>query len=327
MESQQIVLKVLNDAIQRHASDIYFLPHRDGYLINFNVDGLDIRYQKLKTTVALECINYLKFQAHMNISEHRRPQLGAWRYSSQRTVVDCRLSSVGDFQGSESLVVRLIYAIAQLTHQRYFVPDQWQVIKTACRRRGLVIFSGPTGSGKTTSMYKLAEQFGDQQILSIEDPIEIFYPDILQLQVNEKAGMAYQDLVKVALRHHPNILIIGEIRDQETAKIAIQAALSGHLVLSTVHAANCYGVVSRLCNLEISLTDLEQTLQLINYQRLIPTTSHETKVLFDQLDLRKNDPYEILEQRGMTPEWKQNLKEIYQRQEITHQDYERYLYG
>ena len=116
MESQQIVLKVLNDAIQRHASDIYFLPHRDGYLINFNVDGLDVRYQKLKTTVALECINYLKFQAHMNISEHRRPQLGAWRYSSQRTVVGCRLSSVGDFRGSESLVVRLIYAIAQLTH-------------------------------------------------------------------------------------------------------------------------------------------------------------------------------------------------------------------
>ena len=327
MESQQTVIEILENAIHRRSSDIYFLPHRDGYLINFNVDGLDVCYQKLKPAVALECINYLKFQAHMNISEHRRPQLGAWRYSTKQRAVDCRLSSVGDFQGRESLVIRLIYAIAQLTNQRYFIPEQWQIIKTACRRRGLVIFSGPTGSGKTTSMYKLAEQFGDQQILSIEDPIEIFYPDILQLQVNEKAGMAYQDLIKVALRHHPNILIIGEIRDQETAKIAIQAALSGHLVLSTVHAANCFGVVSRLCNLGISLTDLEQTLQLVNYQRLIATTDHETKVLFDQTDLRNIQLETLLEQRGMTPEWKHNLKEIYHRQEITHQDYERYLYG
>lgn len=327
MESQQTVLDILEDAVQRHASDVYFLPHGNGYLINFNVDGLDICYQKLKTAVALECINYLKFQAHMNISEHRRPQLGAWRYSSKHEMVDCRLSSVGDFQGCESLVVRLIYAIAHLTDQRYFFPGQWQIIKTACRRRGLIVFSGPTGSGKTTSMYKVIEHFGDQQILSIEDPIEIFFPDILQLQVNEKAGMAYQELIKVALRHHPNILIIGEIRDQETAKAAIQAALSGHLVLSTVHAANCFGVVSRLCNLGISLVDLEQTLQLVNYQRLIPTTDHETKVLFDQTDLRDVQLTTLLEQRGMTPEWKQNLKEIYHRQEITQQDYERYLYG
>lgn len=327
MDSQQVMLDIMKQAIQRQSSDIYFLPTDEKYTVSFNVSGYDIYYQELDSELAMECINYLKFQAHMNISEHRRPQLGAWQHQFENQRISCRLSSVGDFRGKESLVIRLIYEIHQLSSQRYFVCEQWNRIKNSCRQRGLVVFSGPTGSGKTTSMYQLARHFTDQQILSIEDPTEIFYPDILQLQVNNKAGMSYQELIKVALRHHPDILIIGEIRDYETAKIAIQASLSGHLVMTTVHAANCWGVVSRLRNLGISIADLEQTLQLVNYQRLIPTVNQDAKILFDQLDFRNQKLSLNLNGQGMTTQWDHHLQEILQRGEITSQDYERYCYG
>lgn len=318
---------IMEQAIHRQSSDVYFLPNGDEYAINFSIDGCDVHYQNINSKIAMECINYLKFQAHMNISEHRRPQLGAWYYQSTDQRVSCRLSSVGDFRGRESLVVRLIYEMRQLPSQRYFFQNQWNKVKDYCRQRGLMVFSGPTGSGKTTSMYQLTRHFTDHQILSIEDPIEIFYPDILQLQVNDKAGMSYQELIKVALRHHPDILIIGEIRDYDTAKIAVQAALSGHLVMTTVHAANCWGVVSRLHNLGVSLTDLEQTLQLVNYQRLIPTIQGKNKVLFDQLDFRSHKLSMDVNHYGMTSQWDRHLQEILRRGKITLQSYERYLYG
>lgn len=327
MDSQQVMQTIMSQAIDRQSSDIYFLPGDEEYAVNFSVGGCDVHYQKLNSKIAMECINYLKFQAHMHISEHRRPQLGAWQYQFGDQTVSCRLSSVGDFRGKESLVIRLIYEIRQLSTQRYFVKDQWSQIKDCCRQRGLVVFSGPTGSGKTTSMYQLIRHYTDQQVLSIEDPIEIFCPDILQLQVNDKAGMSYQELIKVALRHHPDILIIGEIRDLETAKIAIQAALSGHLVMTTVHAASCWGVVARLRNLGVSVADLEQTLQLVNYQRLIPTTQRKNKILFDQLNFYNQKLSITSKNWGMSPQWDKHLQKILQRRQITLQDYERYRYG
>lgn len=327
MQCQKLVFDIFEKAIQKGSSDIYFLPKNKIYTVNFSIDGIDVHFDEIDAKVANECINYLKFQANMNINERRRPQMGAWQFDFENQKINCRMSSVGDFLGRESLVIRLIYPIDYLSNQRYFFVKQWQKIKENCQHRGLIIFSGPTGSGKTTSMYKLAQRFADQQILSIEDPVEIFSTEILQLQVNEQAGMAYKELMKVALRHHPQILIIGEIRDQETAKIAIQAALSGHLVLSTVHAANCYGVLARLNNLGISITDLEQTLQMINYQRLIPTINHGVKVLFDQLDLGKRQLGSLIDKKGMTVEWSRNLDSLLQQKEIKNKDYQRYLYG
>lgn len=327
MNKSTQLFEILDEAVENRTSDIYFLPQEHCYKVQYYTKGKYINYCDLSFTKADEYINYFKFQANMNISERRRPQAGSWRYNYQNKLnVNCRFSSIGDFLGRESLVIRLIYPLE--THgQRFFEVHQWVKTIEYCHRRGLILFSGPTGSGKTTSMYELIRQFSDQQILAIENPIEIYNPDILQLQVNEKAGITYEDLIKVALRHHPEIFVIGEIRDEKTAQAAIQAALSGHLVLSTVHAKSARGVIERLLNLNISMVDLKQTLRLVNYQRLIPDVNNNLKVLFDQLELKTGSFKKILQNSEVSSEWRKKLEKQYLQQNISENTYQKYIHG
>ena len=320
-------LKILDAAISSKSSDIYFLPYKGGYEIKFFASGKYYLYIHLSFEEADKCINYFKFKANMNISEKRRPQLGAWRYAVDSKVVNCRFSSVGNFMLKESLVIRLIYQIDDLEKQRYFIPSQWKKIEKTCLKRGLILFSGPTGSGKTTSMYELIKKYSEKQILCIEDPVEIFQPNVLQLQVNEDAGITYEHLAKVALRHHPEILVIGEIRDCFTAKIVIQAALSGHLVLSTVHASDANGVVARLLNLGVNEVDLSQTLKMVNYQRLISDTNNEIKVLFDQIDFDETTLEECLNQKNISKEWQSNLEKFKEESKISTETFQKYYWG
>ena len=233
---------ILAKAIKQRASDIYFLPKDDYFSVGFSLAGKYCFQSKLPLVVGQQCLNYLKFKADMSLSEQRRPQLGAWVYKWQGEVIFCRLSTVVDFLNRESLMIRLIYdGVKQ--QQGYFFSDQWELVRTACQKRGMIIFAGPMGSGKTSAMYYFARQLQDKQVLCIEDPIEIYEPDFLQLQVNDKALMGYADLLKVALRHHPDVFIIGEVRDEGTAQAVVRAALSGHLILTTVHARSALGVV------------------------------------------------------------------------------------
>ncbi|XIF20385.1 MAG: hypothetical protein AJITA_01138 [Acetilactobacillus jinshanensis] len=179
------------------------------------------------------------------------------------------------------MVVRLI---RNLDCQRlnFLIPEQFKKLLSLAPYRGLMLFAGPTGSGKTTTIYQLAKNYGsNKMIMTIEDPVEIIQNDFLQLQINRKAGMNYQQLLKVGLRHRPDIFIIGEIRDTYTAKAAIQAALSGHLVLSTVHAQSPEGTVNRLLQLKVNEHYLRQCLNTIVYQRLLPTCHSEMGALFN----------------------------------------------
>ena len=190
--------------------------------------------------------------------------------------------------------------------------------------------SGPMGSGKTTTMYELARKMTDKQIMCIEDPVEIAEPRFLQVQVNEKAKMSYYDLLKVALRHHPDVFIIGEIRDELTAKTAVNAALSGHLVLSTVHATSVYGIWQRMINLGISSEELEQTMRLASYQRLIPMKNGGSSVLFDFLDIDELEE-SIRENSGknrqMTKEWGERLGICVKNGEIAEETASMFLQG
>lgn len=143
-------------------------------------------------------------------------------------------------------------------------------ILEAIDSRGLYLFSGPVGSGKTTLMYQLVrEKFPDKQVITIEDPVEIKQDNMLQLQLNDEIGMTYDNLIKLSLRHRPDILIIGEIRDSETARVVIRASLTGVLVFSTIHAKSIPGVYARLLELGVSRQELENSLRAIIYQRLI----------------------------------------------------------
>lgn len=293
--------------IRRRVSDLYVLPYRNYYRLLTMRGGRLRLYQQLPLSTGQRLIAYLKYRADMAVSEHRRPQAGSLCWHAPSQTVDLRLSSVGDYRGQESLVVRFIYRLRK--DYRILIPAQWQSLLDNAKQRGLMLFAGPMGSGKTTTMYRLARQFAKQQVvMTIEDPVEIDEPSFIQLQVNELAQMSYQQLLKVGLRHRPQIFIIGEIRDPRTAQMAIQAALSGHLVLATVHARNVYGVMARLAQLSIEPYYLQQAVNSVCYQRLLPTTKdHEVAVMFDLLSGDELQTGFVHRKVGMTSAWSKQL--------------------
>lgn len=269
--------------IQQRPSDLYLLPFKDYYRFSLAINGKTTTIKEVSGDEGQRFISYLKYRAEMAVSEHRRPQLGAFSLVVDQQKINLRLSSVGDYQGRESLVIRFIYQLATADFN-FLVSGQWQQLKTCCRQRGLILFAGPMGSGKTTTMYQLARtMLPDRIVLTVEDPVEVDEPAFIQLQVNELAAMDYQSLLKLGLRHRPDILIVGEIRDPQTAMMTVQAALSGHLVLGTIHAQSASGVVARLRQLGVDTFYLHQVLTAVCYQRLLALNNDQQAVLADIL--------------------------------------------
>lgn len=257
----------------------------------------------------------------MAVTEHRQPQSGGISWPSKEGVVNLRLSTVGDFTGQESLVIRFIYPVS--TDYQLLVPAQWQNLHRFARQRGLVLFAGPLGSGKTTTMYRLAREVKKEQVvMTIEDPVEIEEPWFIQTQVNELAGLSYQELLRVSLRHRPHILIIGEVRDPMTAKMAVRAGLAGQLVLATVHARSAGGVYTRLRQLGVSELDLAQAVTGACYQRLVPLASEGAAVLFDFAS-----PGQEKETRKVTSLWVKHLGEAVANGKITQETAEEFAAG
>lgn len=325
MVIQTVADQMIHYAYTCRASDIYLLPQTDHY--EFWIKSQEQRrfIAKKDFNEMLSLISYFKYNAQMNISESRRPQSGALSFDLGHTVVQLRLSSIGNFKNQESLVIRLLYD--QDEQLNFFFDTQVQQLQAAVRRRGLFVFSGATGSGKTTTMYMLAKQIAKTEtVIAIEDPVEIRTPEILQLQVNEQAQMGYLELLKGTLRHRPDTLIIGEIRDAHTAQVAATAALSGHLVFTTVHARSTGGVLERLLDLGLSKNILENTLTTVCYQRLLPDIEQTPRVLCDILTGTQ------LEQQLQQPQqqfvnWAENLKKLYTQQWIDQQTYQKFQAG
>ncbi len=318
----EIIQEIFEAAIKKHASDISLYPYGDVYEIRLTIMAESQFYQVIDFEKGQQIINNLKFRSSMSLSEHRRPQTGAMTI---RDGIYSRMASVGDFLGREAIVIRLIYQrISDLNE--YFFEKQLNLILSKAQNKGLILFSGPVGSGKTSTMYQIARKIG-QHVMTIEDPVEIFEPKFLQLQVNNMAQMDYPALIKATLRHRFDVLIVGEIRDEETAQNTIKAALSGHLVLSTVHALNARGVINRMLSFGIKNADLKQTLRLINYQRLIPTIQKgRSKVLFEQLIHKQLVDIETTNAK-ISCEWGENLEECLQNKRITKDIFERFKEG
>lgn len=317
--------QLLTGAIKAGSSDLYVLPQSTGYgIFEHNSVGFQ-PIQTLTTQKGQQLIAHFKYRANMAITETRRPQLGSLMLLLEDVPIHLRLSTVGNFRQAESLVIRLIYPLTQQrTH--FLLPSQFDTLAGWCHLRGLILFAGPTGSGKTTTIYQLAKTLSNQQsVLTIEDPVEISEPSFLQLQVNEEASMGYNDLIKVALRHRPDVLILGEIRDAKTAKAAIDAALSGHLVLSTVHALNVYGVVDRLRQLGVDETTLRQAITGVAYQRLLPLVAGGVGALLDM----QQGPIDAGWQKtvGMTERWRNNLAKCVAQKQLTTSTAERFYAG
>jgi competence protein ComGA len=319
---------LLNTAIAQHAADIYLLPDGQQYRLSLYVAGQTQEFEQLTIDEAQTLTSAVKYEAQMNIAEKRRPQLGRFTFQYQDDVVWVRVSTVGDYQNRETLVMRLIYS-AEQQHQNWLDSQQRQTLYEAIPMNGLFVFSGPTGSGKTTTMYDvLREKQAQQQlsVLTIEDPVEIQQPSFVQLQVNELAGMTYEELIKVALRHHPDVLLVGEIRDKQTADAAIASALSGHLVLSTLHAMSPRDVVTRLIDLGVDRRKLQLALSGVVYQRLLPMVTGGVGAV---IDLWKSDDISrIFTQQAVDNfsfQWEEVLHAAYRKNIITQDTQDAFL--
>ncbi|MGT2911415.1 competence type IV pilus ATPase ComGA [Streptococcus cameli] len=264
---QELAKKMIGEAVARSASDLYLVPRKDTYHFFERYSDERVFIAEYNEEDCNALISHFKFMAGMNVGEKRRSQQGSCDYDYGDGLVSIRLSTVGDYRHKESLVIRLMY---EGVHDLSYWFEGAQTVSEAIKGRGLYLFSGPVGSGKTTLMYHLAKlKFPDKQVLTIEDPVELKQDNMLQLQLNEAIGATYDNLIKLSLRHRPDLLIIGEIRDTETARAVIRASLTGATVFSTVHANSIAGVYARLLELGVSEEELKNGLKGIAYQRLI----------------------------------------------------------
>ncbi|QGH34914.1 competence protein [Gracilibacillus salitolerans] len=256
--------RILQAAIEDHASDIHFIPQTNDIQIFFRCNGKRIFHTSLTKKQYMMMISYYKFTGKMDIGENRTPQQGAIHYHYRDQTYSLRLSTL-PANNLESLAIRIlpqqnIHSLNQL----FLFPQQLQIIQSWLHfHSGLVLLTGATGSGKTTTLYAIIKAFMETyhyQTITLEDPIEKPLDNVLQVQINEKAGMTYDVGLKAALRHDPDIIMVGEIRDQTTAKFAFRASNTGHLVLSTLHANSAQGTIHRLLEMGIKPIDLEHNL-------------------------------------------------------------------
>lgn len=275
MDIESFAKHLLTVADSFATSDIHILPEQKHYVAYFRLNGQMEQQYYLDMEEGTRLISYFKFISSMDVGERRRPQSGSLTYKLQNKEVDLRFSTMTNYRAKESLVIRLLETQQEieLAGSSFLQHELSHLKRLAQYKSGLLLFSGPVDSGKTTTMYRLVRDRsskGKQQIITVEDPVEIEEDSFLQTQVNEKAGITYESLLKSSLRHHPDVLIVGEIRDEETAKMVIRGALTGHLILASIHAKNPRGVLSRLNELGISMELLNQTIIGIVFQKLLP---------------------------------------------------------
>lgn len=266
---------IIQSAKEYGTSDIHVLPEKEYYGIYFRLGGRMERQHTVSEEEGTRLISHFKYLASMDVGERRKPQSGSLVYELEEDEQDLRLSTISNYQNQESLVIRLLEIQEEISLEKStFLPDELRWMKRLIDyKSGLVLFSGPVNSGKTTTMYQLVRNrmhHTRMQVITIEDPVEIEEERFLQIQVNERAGNTYEESLKASLRHHPDILIVGEIRDEETAKMVIRGALTGHLIIASVHAKNAEGVLARLNELGISFEMLRQTIIAIVFQKLLP---------------------------------------------------------
>jgi type II secretory ATPase GspE/PulE/Tfp pilus assembly ATPase PilB-like protein len=269
----QTVDLIIGQAVRDRASDIHIEPQEDRLRIRFRIDGTLHDMFSLPLSAHIPLVSRIKILAEMNIAEQRRPQDGQITFNLGEKQIDIRVASL-PIAGGERLALRILDKSLSLftLSQLGLLPDIQNKFETMVKSPyGLVLIGGPTGSGKTTTLYALINSLNRQErnIMTIEDPVEYHFKDINQTQVNVKAGITFPTGLRSLMRHDPNVILVGEIRDQETAAIAVQAALTGHLVLSSIHANNSVGILFRLMDLGIEPYLIISTLVGVSTQRMV----------------------------------------------------------
>ncbi|WP_134698566.1 GspE/PulE family protein [Ammoniphilus sp. YIM 78166] len=264
---------LLEEAVRRRASDVHIEPLPDRIGIRLRIDGFLVPFEQKEECWGPPLVSKLKLLAGLDIGERRLPQDGGFMYRGEQTEMDIRVSTLPLIYG-EKIVLRILNR--QLTFDSLpslgLDPQQTNIVRKMLQASGgLLLATGPTGSGKTTTLYTLLQEISSQEqnIIALEDPVEYHVPGINQVQVNPKSGLTFSTGLRASLRQDPDVILVGEIRDRETAEIAIKAALTGHLVLSSLHCNDCASAITRLLDMGVEPYLITSSLVGVIAQRLV----------------------------------------------------------
>lgn len=266
--------KLIADALEKQASDILIDPKDDAtYTIRLRIDGILRTVDEFSSTTCKAIVNSIKAVSSMDISEKRRPQDGAFTAKKAGTTASFRVASAGVLNG-EKLSIRVLNQNAGTftLSDVGLTKKQYSIIKNAIKKpSGMLLICGPTGSGKTTTMYAMLNEIDrfTHNVITVEDPIEATLPEASQIEINPKADITFANTLRSVLRQDPDVICVGEIRDEETAEIALRASQTGHLVLATIHCDSNATSLIRLLDLGISPLLLSSGLSLLSSQRLL----------------------------------------------------------
>lgn len=265
--------KLILQALDARASDIHIEPINEHFRVRFRIDGILHHVEALQGAFYGALVSIIKLLSQLDIAQKRFPQDGRLKMELNKNIVELRVSILPSIYG-ESVVLRLLRsrkAYNSFSELGFIAKEEEKLRHALAAKSGLVVVTGPTGVGKTTTLYTILSHFDalENKIISIEDPIEVSLPGVNQVPVNTEIGLTFAAALRSILRQSPNIIMIGEIRDQETAEIALHAASTGHLVLTSVHANEATSAIVRLLDLGIPPYLLAEYLRCVVAQRLV----------------------------------------------------------
>ena len=302
-----VVNEIIVDAVGKGASDIHFDPTDKELNVRIRIDGSLLDYSKVPETVKKNLVTRIKIISGMNITESRLPQDGAIKGLIENNDVDLRVSSLPTVDG-EKVVIRILDYRMSLNGLEAIglTRDNYNIINDLIKKpSGIIMVTGATGSGKSTTVYSMLQVLNttDRNIITVEDPVEMKITGINQVQVMSEIGLTFGHTLRSILRQDPDVIMIGEIRDDETARIAIRASITGHLVLSTIHTNNSLNTIERLLDMEVERYLLGTALSGIISQRLVkrlcpkcrskrPTNDYEKRIFKAVLGIDMNEIYQ-----------------------------------
>lgn len=302
----EIVNDIILDAINKRASDIHFDPLDECLMVRIRIDGELQDYAKIPNILKKNVITRIKIISGMNITETRMPQDGAIKNVIHEMSLDLRVSSLPCVNG-EKMVIRILdysMSLNGLENLGFSSTNLKRLEEMVKKPNGLILVTGATGTGKSTTVYALLQKLNtkERNIITVEDPVEMKIENINQVQVLSEIGRTFSHTLRSILRQDPDIIMVGEIRDNETARIAVRASITGHLVLSTVHTNNSLTTIERLIDMEVERYLLGSALTGIISQKLVkklcpkcrstrPTTPYEKKLFKKHLGITVNEVY------------------------------------